>query len=162
SPRSIMVTSALPGDGKTFTSINLAISLSLERDHNVLLVDGDVPKPHVSRTFNVQDEPGLLDVLADPSVPIESVILPTDMRNFSLLPVGRRGETATELLSSARMRQVLTRLEQLDPNLLIVLDSPPVLFTSEARVLSSQFGQVVLVVKAGGTPQQAVLDTLAI
>lgn len=162
SRRSIMVSSALPGEGKTFTSINLAMSLSLEKDHSVLLVDGDIPKPHVSQTFGVAGEPGLLDVLTDESLPIESVVLPTDVRGLSILPVGRRTETATELLASARMQQVIAELEQLDPQGLVVVDSPPILLTSEARVLASLFGQVVLVVQAGATPRQAVMDAIQI
>ncbi len=162
SPRSIMVSSALPGEGKTFTAMNLALSLSLEKDHNVLLVDGDVPKPHVSDTFGVAREPGLLDVLSNPDLPIESVILRTDVPGLSILPVGRRSETDTELLASARMQEIIAQLEQLDPEGLVVVDSPPILLTSEARVLASLFGQVVLVVRAGNTPQQAVAEALSI
>jgi protein-tyrosine kinase len=162
SMRSIMISSALSGEGKTFTSVNLAMSLALERDHSVLLVDGDVPKPHVTSSFGLQHEPGLLDVLIDPSVPIESVVLPTDIAGFSILPVGSRAESTPELLASARMRQVIARLEQLDPQALIIVDSPPILLTSEARVLASLFGQVVLVVRAESTPQQAVTESIEI
>lgn len=162
SARSIMVSSAFPGEGKTFTSINLALSLSLEKDHTILLVDGDVAKPHVSRTFGVQEEPGLLDVLADPDRPLESVILPTSIPRLSILPAGHRSDTATELLASARMRGVIEKLAALDPQGIVVVDSPPILLTSEARVLASLFGQVVLVVKANKTPQQAVLEAVRI
>jgi protein-tyrosine kinase len=160
--RSIMVSSALPGEGKTFTSINLALSLALEKDYSVVLVDGDVPKPHVTNTFGLQNEPGLLDVLSDPALPLESVIVPTDITGLSILPVGRRAESAPELLASARMRHVMSRLEQAHPHALVVVDSPPILLTSEARVLASLFGQVMLVVRAASTPQQAVLDSLEI
>lgn len=162
SARSIMVSSAFPGEGKTFTSINLALSLSLEKDHTVVLVDGDVAKPHVSRTFGVAEEPGLLDVLADPNVPLESVILPTDVPRLRILPAGRRSDTATELLASARMRGVIEKLAALDPQGIVVVDSPPILLTSEARVLASLFGQVVLVVRASKTPQQAVLEAIRV
>ena len=158
--RLIMVSSALPGEGKTFTSMNLAMSLALEKDHSVILVDGDVPKPHISQTFGLLKEPGLLDALVDPSVAIESVLLPTDVPNLALLPVGHRAEAAPELLASARMRQVISRLEQIDPQGLVVVDSPPILLTSEARVLASLFGQVVLVVHAGTTQQKAVLEAI--
>lgn len=160
--RAVMVSSALPGEGKTFTSINLALSLALEKDHSVVLVDGDVPKPHVTETFGLKDEPGLFDVLLDATLPLESVIVPTDMEGLSILPVGRRSESATEVLASARMRQVMASLEQSHPQALIVVDSPPILLTSEARVLASLFGQVLLVVRAGSTPQQAVLEALEI
>lgn len=158
--RSIMVSSALPGEGKTFTAINLALSLAMEKDYAVLLVDGDVAKPNVSQIFGALDEPGLLDVLTDPSRQVESVILSTDTPRLSLLPAGTRSELATELLASARMRQVLGNLERLDPHLLIVVDSPPVLLTSESRVLAGLFEQVLLVVRAGATQQQAVLDAI--
>lgn len=162
SARSIMVTSALPGDGKTFTSVNLALSMALEKDHTVLLVDGDVAKPHVSDAFGAGDEPGLLDVLSDPERAIESVILQTDIPRLSLLPVGKRNEHAPELLASARMRALIRRLEELDPTGVVIVDSPPILLTSEARVLASLFGQVLLVVKANVTPQQAVLEAVRI
>lgn len=161
SSRAIMVTSALPGEGKTFTSINLAMSLALEKDHNVILIDGDAPKPHVSHTFGVAREPGILDVLSNPEIPVESVILPTDVSGLYIVPIGRRTDTTTEDLSSARMRQVMAELQALDDYGLVLFDSSPILLTSEAQVLASLFGQVVLVVRAGVTPQQAVTDSIA-
>src|SRR5690606_4713039 len=84
----IMMASAMPGEGKTFTSINLALSMALEKDLSVLLVDADVAKPHISRTFGVEQEPGLLDILKDESSRVESVILPTDVPNLCILPAG--------------------------------------------------------------------------
>lgn len=158
----IMLASALPGDGKTFTCINLALSMAQEKDYIVLLVDGDVAKPHVSRVFGVQQEPGLLDVLADPSLGLESVILATDIPKLSILPAGRHRDSATELLASARMRQVMQDLASLNRRGLILVDSPPILLTSEARVLSTLVGQIVMVVKANHTPQQAVKDAIEI
>lgn len=162
SPQLIMMSSALPGDGKTFTCINLALSMALEKDNFVLLVDGDVAKPHVSRVFGVDREPGLLDVLADPAMNVESVILPTDIPGLSILPAGCRSDIATELLASARTQQVLDRLAALGRRGIVLLDSPPILLTSEARVLASLAGQIVLVVKAGQTPQHAVKDAVEI
>lgn len=160
--RSIMVTSALPGDGKTFTALNLALSLALERDHSVILIDGDVPKPNITELFQARNEPGLLDLLEDSDARAESVILATDVPGLSLLPVGRPAANATELLSSARMRSIILELEALDPQGIVLVDSPPVLLTSEARVLAGLFSQVVMVVRASGTPQQAVLDAIKI
>jgi len=156
----IMAASALPGDGKTFTCINLALSLARERDHSVLLVDADVLKPHVSRVFGVDNEPGLLDALVHPERPVESMILPTDVPRLSVLPVGTRTDSATEWLASARMQEVAARLASLYPRGIVLFDSPPILLTSESRVLSTLVGQVVVVVKAGVTPQQAVKDTV--
>jgi capsular exopolysaccharide synthesis family protein len=155
-----MTASALPGDGKTFTCMNLAFSMSIEKDYEVVLVDGDVAKPHISTVFGVDKERGLLDVLSDPSLDVESVILPTNVPRLSLLPAGRRSDTATELLASGRMAEVAQQLAALGDNVIVLFDSPPVLLTSDARVLMNQAGQIVLVVKAGVTPQQAVKDAI--
>jgi exopolysaccharide/PEP-CTERM locus tyrosine autokinase len=159
--RIIMLSSALPGDGKTFTSINLAFSMARERDLSVLLVDADVPKPHVSRIFGIQSEPGLTDALVDESLEIESLLMISNIRGLSILPAGRTVDGAAELLTSDRMRQLLDALIVNDPRRLILLDSPPLLVTSEARALLKVAGQAVLVVRAGQTPQQAIREAIA-
>lgn len=159
--RTIMVASALPGDGKTFTSLNLALSLALEKDLRVLLVDADAPKPHLTRAFERQDVPGLLDVLADPARHIENVIVPTDVPRLDFLPIGKWHDTANELLASERMREVVQRLAAMYYPGLVLFDSPPVLLTNESRALATFLGQVVLVVKAGVTPHQAVKEAIA-
>src|SRR5690606_38566868 len=110
----IMMTSALPGEGKTFTSISLAFSMALERDIHVLLVDADVAKPHISRLFGLEGERGLLDLLRDDSLDVESLILPTSVSRLSILPAGQRTENATELLASDRMRQIAARIGERD------------------------------------------------
>jgi exopolysaccharide/PEP-CTERM locus tyrosine autokinase len=157
---SVMITSALPGDGKTFTSMNLALSMAMERDHSVILVDGDVAKPHISRSLGLGSEAGLLDLIDRDSTDIESVLVPTDLPGLSVLPVGRQSHQATEMLASEGMRNVIGALEGLDSRAIVLVDSPPILVTSEARVLASLFDQVVMVVRAGGTPKQAVLDAI--
>jgi exopolysaccharide/PEP-CTERM locus tyrosine autokinase len=158
-PQLIMLASALPGDGKTFTCVNLALSMSLEKDVSVLLVDADVAKPQISGMFGLADEPGLLDVLSDPARPVESCVLATDVPRLSILPAGTRSSVATELLASARMGEVVQRLGA-HPRRIVLFDSSPILLTSEARVLSALMGQIVVVVKAGVTPQQAISDTI--
>ncbi|MBB6091629.1 receptor protein-tyrosine kinase [Povalibacter uvarum] len=157
----IMMASAMPGEGKTFTSINLALSMALEKDISVLLVDADVPKPHISRTFGVESELGLLDVLRDRKTTVESVIIPTDVPNLSILPAGVRSDTATELLASHRMEETVNHLATANPRRVVVIDSPPLLLTSESRALAHWVGQIVLVIRAGFTPQQAVMDAIA-
>jgi exopolysaccharide/PEP-CTERM locus tyrosine autokinase len=159
--RVVMMASALPGDGKTFTSINLALSMARERDISILLMDADVAKPHVSRIFGIDQEPGLLDALADNAIDIESLVLPTDVPGLSMLSAGTHHEAATELLASARMDQVITRLTARDPRRILLLDSPPLLLSSESRALVQVAGQVVLVVRAGGTPRRAVQEAIA-
>jgi exopolysaccharide/PEP-CTERM locus tyrosine autokinase len=156
----IMLASALPGDGKTFTSINLALSLALEKDISVLLVDADVAKPHISGALGVGRELGLLDVLRDERLDVESLILPTDVPALSILPAGQPSNTATELLASSRMETVVAQIGARDPNRIVLFDSPPLLLTTESRALASVVGNIVIVVRAGVTPQRAVLEAL--
>jgi receptor protein-tyrosine kinase len=161
SHRLILMASAMPGEGKTFTAINLAFSMALEKDIRVLLVDADAPKPHISKLFGVDREPGLLDVLHDSTLDVESVILGTDVPNLFVLPAGQRSENATELLTSERMRDVLARSCQRDPRRMVLFDSPPLLMTTESQALTQIAGEIVVVVRAGVTPQGVVLDALS-
>jgi Mrp family chromosome partitioning ATPase len=151
-----MVASAVPGDGKTFTSINLAFSMAQERDISVLLIDSDVAKHHITDIFGLRERKGLLDALTDQSLDAEALIVPTSSRGFSILPAGGRVEGTAELVSSNRMRQIVTRLCARNPRQILLLDSPPLLITNEGRALVKIAGQVVLVVRAGETPRHAV------
>jgi len=158
----IMVTSAIAGEGKTFTSINLALSISQEQDLSVLLVDADVAKPHISDIFGASEKPGLLDLLEDESFTPESLILPTDVEGFAILPAGAPRTNATELLSSLRMDSVIEQLGRRYSQRVILFDTPPLLQTSESKMLVNMAGQIVLVVKAESTSQGAVADELQI
>lgn len=156
----VMIASALPGDGKTFNAINVALSIAVEKDNSVLLVDADVAKPHISKLFGLSDEPGLIDLLVQHDLDIESVVIKTDVPGLSILPAGHPHEFATELLASRRMAEAATRLAEAVPDRIVIFDSPPLLVTSESRVLASRMGQIVLVVCAGKTPQQAVVSAV--
>lgn len=158
--RLILVTSPLPGDGKTFTSINLAMSLARERDTTALLIDADLPKAHISRAFGLHEQPGLIDALADDSLDIESLIFRTNIKGLDVLSAGQWNEGVTEMVSSARMSEIATRLVSRSPRRLVMMDSPPLLVSIEARALVQIPGQVVLVVRSGKTPRQAVLDAV--
>ena len=160
--RVIMVTSGLPGEGKTFTSINLAYSLARERDISVLLVDADILKPHVSEIFGVAQNRGLMSALSDPDIPVESLVLRTNVRGLSILPAGRSAEGAAEQLLSNRMREILGQLFANNPRRIVLLDSPPLLVTSEGPAITKIAGQVVLVVRVGKTPEQVVKDAIAL
>jgi exopolysaccharide/PEP-CTERM locus tyrosine autokinase len=156
----IMVTSAVPGEGKTFMTLNLALSMRLEEDVTVLLVDGDVVNPRISQILGVENQPGLLDSVRDPALSVSSAILPTDVPGLSFLPAGRQDANATELVASARMHEVVSRLASDDPARLVLFDSAPLLVTTEAQALVHFAGQVVVVVRADHTPQQVVFDAL--
>ncbi len=156
----IMVASAMPGDGKTFTSINLAMSFAMEKDLSVVLVDADVAKAHLSRIFGIQSDMGLMDLLRDEHLDAESLIMPTDVPGLSLLPAGKGSEAATEMLASARMETIASQISARNPNRIVLFDSAPLLVTSEAMAMASVVGQIVMVVRAGVTPQSAVLDAI--
>lgn len=156
----IMVTSALAGEGKTFISFNLARSMAEERDHTVLLVDADVAKPQTSSLFGLKDNIGLLDLLEKPDMDLESAILDTDTPGLSILPAGKPRSNATELLASARMERLMHQLTSADLERLVLFDSPPLIQTSESKVLAEYVGQIVFVVCAGQTPKGAVAEAV--
>lgn len=158
--RLVMVTSALAGEGKTFTSFHLARSLAMELDRQVILVDADIPKRDMSRLLGCDTQPGLLDLLRDPTLTVQSLLVPTSIPQLWFLPVGRADEMATELLASDRMRQVARELAEADARCTVVFDSAPLLLTSEAQSLAQVVDKQVLVVRAGVTSQDAVLETV--
>ena len=159
--RTVLVGSGKPGDGKTYCAINLALSLAAERDMAVLLVDADFAKPDVLARLGLEDGPGLLDALADETLDVETLVVPTDVPNLSLLPAGTRHRLDTELLASARTRAVLARLLAADPRRMVVFDSPPALAASPASVLALLVGQVMLVVRADRTTESDVRAAVA-
>jgi protein-tyrosine kinase len=156
----IMITSAVPGEGKTFMSLNLALSMRLEEDITVLLVDGDVVNPRLTQILGLESRLGLLDLVKDPSLSAESLIVATDLPGLSFLPAGRQEANATELVASARMHQVVSRLGSGNAARLVLFDSAPLLVTTESQALAHFAGQVVLVVHADQTPQHVVFDAL--
>jgi len=158
--RVIMVASALPAEGKTFTAVNLAFSIAMEKDLQVVLVDGDVAKPQVSRMFGIDTERGLLDAVIDPSTELERLIFPTDVPNLFLLPAGTRSDRATELLASERMIEAVNRLLQRDARRIFLFDSPPLLLSTEAPALAELAGQIVVVVRADHTEHHVLMEAL--
>ena len=159
--RLVMLTSSLPGDGKTFTTINLAFSMAMEKELHIVLVDGDVAKPQISKMFGVDAERGLLDLVIDPAIDPERLILPTDVPNLSLLPAGTRSDRATELLASERMVEALNGLLHRNCRRMFLFDSPPLLLSTEASALADVVGQIVVVVRAGFTEEHVLQDALS-
>lgn len=155
----ILVTSALAGDGKTHSAGNLALSLAKEPDFTVLLIDADVAKPRLSRMFGLEDRPGLMDALAHHDKDPESLVLSTNVEGLSLLPAGHTLSNATELFASSRMQEVMRNLSR-PANRIIVVDSLPLLLSTESRALLPCAGQVVVVVRADITPALAVRQAL--
>jgi exopolysaccharide/PEP-CTERM locus tyrosine autokinase len=156
----IMLASALPGEGKTFTSLNLALSLALEKDTEVLLVDADVCKPHISRILGMESDPGLMDLLVHADMHPESLVLATDVPNLKLLPAGTRAENATEMIASDRMKEIAVLLGDSPARRIVLFDSPPLLLATESKALIGSVGRVVLMVRADVTPENAVLQAV--
>ena len=157
----IMITSALPGEGKSFTAINLAISIAMEMDNTVMLVDADVARPSVLSMLGLPSTEGLLDVVTANSLDISGVLLRTNIEKLSILPSGTQHPRATELLASDAMIRLLDDMAKRYPDRIIIFDSPPLLATTEARELATHMGQIVVVVQAGETGQGAVKEALA-
>lgn len=159
----IMITSALPGEGKTFNSINLAMSIASELDNTVMLVDADVARPSIMRMLGLPQGPGLLDLVVDERKELSDVLLKTNVDKLTILPSGTPHPRATELLASDVMVKLLEEMASRYPDRIIVFDSPPLLITTESRVLATHMGQIVLVVHAGKTLQSEVkqaIDTI--
>ncbi|MEM7432685.1 MAG: hypothetical protein AAF351_12235 [Pseudomonadota bacterium] len=156
----VMVGSALSNEGKTFTCINLALSIASERDWNVLLIDSDTAKQHLTDLFAAGGERGLLDLLRDPSLDPNDLIMPTNIPSLSVLPAGQRDNNAAELLASERMDQLAREISNDDKFRITIFDSSPLLLTTESAILSSHVGQIALVVSAGHTSQSDVTSAV--
>ncbi|RMG30432.1 MAG: hypothetical protein D6721_03775 [Gammaproteobacteria bacterium] len=156
-PNLVMVTSSIAGEGKTFTAINLALSIAMEKDMTVLLVDADVAKPEVTTRLGIEAKQGLTDVLLG-EARVEDVLLRTNIPKLTLMPSGRSHPHATELLASSAMRRLAEELSTRYADRVVIFDSPPLLMTSEARVLALLMGQILLVVEESRTPQPLVKE----
>jgi exopolysaccharide/PEP-CTERM locus tyrosine autokinase len=156
----IGVTSAMPGEGKSFSSVNLAMSIAMEMDRTVLLVDADVARPSLPRVLGIPDTPGLLDVL-DHSADLNQVLLHTNVEKLTFVSSGSMHTRAAEMLASDAMTDLLHDLATRYADRIVIFDSPPLLVTTEARVLVSHLGQIVFIVDAERTLQSDVKRALA-
>jgi protein-tyrosine kinase len=156
----IMVTSALPSEGKTFVAINLAMSIAMEVDCTVLLVDGDVVSPGIPDLLGIPRGKGLMDVLTDPSMDFGDVLFRTNIERLSLVQAGTPQGDASELLASDAMTRLMREVSSRYLDRIVLFDSPPLLAT-EARVLASRMGQVLMVVEAEKTTYRALESALA-
>lgn len=157
----IIVTSSVPGEGKSFSSVNLAMSIAMEMDRTVLLVDADVARPTLPQTLGLKETPGLLDVLGRRSVDLSQAIVRTNVEKLSFLSSGKLHPRAAEVLASDAMSAFLDELAARYSDRIVIFDSPPLLVTTEARVLASRMGQIVFVVHAERTQQAEVKRALA-
>ena len=158
----ILVTSALPGEGKTFTSLNLALSIVRDREMRVVLVDGDVARPGLTPSLGLEGRAGLNDVLEDIDRDVSTVTYQTDVEGLFFVPAGKWHAHAPEFFAGSRMPQVIEALSRRVGHGVVIFDSPPLLATNEAQVATRFAGQVLIVVRAGTTEHQVVLDAIAL
>lgn len=158
----VLVTSAEPSEGKSYASLNLALSIVRDREMRVILVDGDVALPGLTATLGLDGALGLNDVLADPTLDINEVIYRTTVDGLFFVPAGKWREHSPELMAGSRMPQLIQDLGGRVGNGVVILDSPPLLATNEAQAVTRYVGHVLLVVRADRTEQRAVLDALAL
>ena len=158
----IMVTSALSGEGKTFTAINLAMSIAFERDFRVLLVDADVRKADILTQLGIKPGRGLVDVLIDETLDLSDVMIRTDFEGLTILASGTSHSLSTELLASQGMADLVDEISRRYADRIVVFDTPPVLLASEAAALAQHVGQTVFVVKAESTSREIVKEALEV
>ncbi|MEM7226389.1 MAG: XrtA-associated tyrosine autokinase [Pseudomonadota bacterium] len=159
-PNLIMVTSAIPGEGKTFSAMNLAMSIASEKDLSVLLIDCDLTKPTISSRFGISAQRGLVDVLEDFSLDIADVMIKTNVDGLTVIPAGAPNAMNPELLASDRMQALLSDMADRYSNRIIVFDSSPVLATTEPTVLAERVGQIIFVVEAHKTRSAAIKSAI--
>ncbi|MBU2704445.1 XrtA-associated tyrosine autokinase [Zooshikella marina] len=158
----IMVTSSSPAEGKTFNAINLALSIALERDRNVVLVDADVINPSLNQALSVTTDVGLLDYLNNEVNDVADILYKTNIENLNIIPAGTAHHLTNELLASDSMSNLMSEMASRYSDRVIILDAPPLLHTTEAPILATLAGQIVMVVKEGVTKQQTVKDALSL
>ncbi len=157
----VMLTSSSPGEGKSFLSANLAMSIAMEKDSTVLLIEADTARPTLSTLFGLPSTPGLLDLLANPGQDVASALIRTDVPKLAFMPAGTRHQNSNELLASERMERLVDELANRYPDRILIFDSPPLMFSPEARVLARYMGQIVVVVEAEKTTHSMLNQALA-
>jgi len=158
-PRSIMVTSAVPGEGKSFVASNLAVSIAQNIDEHVLLVDCDIRKPTIHNNFGFDDVAGLSEYLSK-GTSLSSLLLKTEINKLTILPGGIPPENPSELVSSNQMSKLLKEVNSRYSDRYIIIDSPPPHLTSETSVIARQVDGILIVVKAGSTGRELVEELL--
>jgi protein-tyrosine kinase len=144
-PNIIMITSSRPGEGKTFTAINLALSIALEQDKTVLLVDADVLRPNIMRTLELRNQDGLIEFLLGEKSDISDIMCKTNIPNLRIIPAGRAHHLSTELLASEKMYQAVEEFANRYPDRVVIVDTPPLLGINETAILANLAGQAIVV-----------------
>jgi receptor protein-tyrosine kinase/non-specific protein-tyrosine kinase len=157
--RCILITSSVSGEGKTLTASNLAISIAQEIQQYVLLIDADLRRPGLYKYFGVPSSPGLSEYLNE-NIDLSQLLVKTPVPKLSILPAGKPTNKAAELFASQKMRNLVREIKSRYDDRYIIIDSTPVMSTTESDILSQQADKIVFVVKAGKTPREVVKRSL--
>jgi receptor protein-tyrosine kinase len=158
----VLVTSATPGEGKTYCALNLALNMARDKELTVILVDGNTANPRLSDSLGMLSQPGLTEVLGRGGVAVADVVYPTNIEGMLFVPAGSRRDNTPELLAGQGMQAIVDALGRIAGHGVVVVDSPPLLATNDAQVISRYVGQVLMVVRADHTEQREVIDALAL
>jgi exopolysaccharide/PEP-CTERM locus tyrosine autokinase len=159
-PNIIMVTSARPSEGKTFTAVNLALSIAAEKDKRVLLVDADVLKPNTLRTLGLTERSGLMEYLLGDVKEIGQVMFSSNINKLRIIPAGRSHHLSTELLASQAMHDLITEFSTRYADRVVIIDTPPIIGINESAVLANFAGQAVVVVEEGRSKLSDIQKTV--
>jgi protein-tyrosine kinase len=159
SPKTILVTSAMAGEGKSLVAINLAIAIATELHSHALIVDCDLRNPALSRMFGFHEQKGLSDYLTG-DTPLQDLLVKTSVDKLTILPGGATQDNPVELIGSNKMKSLVTDLEARYADRYIILDSSPLLATTEPSVLNDMVDGILYVIKSGGTPRESVQQAL--
>ncbi len=154
SPRTILVTSTAPQEGKTLVAVNLAVAISKEIHNNVILVDGDLRRPGIHLGRN-QNGKGLSNYLSD-GIPLSEILINSEMEKLRIILAGSSTRKSSELIRSKKMGELLQSLREFGENTYIVIDSPPIMATADPTLLSTMVDGVILVIRAGYTSRESV------
>lgn len=147
----VMVTSSKPGEGKTFTAANLALSIASEQDKTVLLVDADVLRPNVMKTLGLRNREGLIEYLLGEKSRVSDVMLSTNISNLKIIAAGKPHHLSNELLASEMMINTVDEFSTRYKDRIVIIDTPPLLGINETSVLANLAGQAIIVCEEGKT-----------
>ena len=155
----LLITSTVSEEGKSMTALNLAISLAREHDHTVLLVDPDLRRPSIHRFLGIEPEVGLVNCLRD-NVPIQNALVKTGIGKLVVLPAGEAVRDPVELLSSNRMKDIISELKERYAERYVIFDTPPAMPFADAGVLAGSVDKTLFVVREGRAKKQDVITTI--
>ena len=156
----VMITSARPGEGKSFSSLNLATSIARQRDREVVLVDVDAKQDSLGSLLGLSNLPGILDLAGEPGADAEAYLVPTCFPKLSILPIGPHIERSAELFATRAMARLIRELGRRYADRVVILDAPPCLSSSDPSTMAPIVGQIVMVVEAGRTQRPEIESSL--